>query len=312
MGCPDWPKCFGGLVPPTSESQLPPDYKEFYIEKRLAKNEKLAQLLKKVGFGHTAEIILNDPAVRQHTPFNLTKAWIEYANRLLGVLLGPLLLALCVTAYQNRHVLPGLFPLAIGTLLVTLFQGWLGSIVVSTHLLPGTITVHMLLALLIVFLLIKMLSAFYPSAGTASFSAKFWVLLAIALSLLQIVFGTEVRKEIDQISYKANYHHRETWIDEMGVLFYVHRSFSLVVLFLNAYIIATINGLRFREIPARFTKMPLTHRALLSLIVIEIFSGVVLTYAGFPAFMQPVHLLMASAIFGVQCLVLFQFKENRV
>ena len=50
LGCPDWPKCFGRWVPPTSIEQIPTHI---------------------------------DP-----TAFNIVLAWIEYGNRMLGVIVG--------------------------------------------------------------------------------------------------------------------------------------------------------------------------------------------------------------------------------
>jgi heme a synthase len=91
MGCPDWPKCFGSWVPPTDVSQLPDDYLEIYKEQRVEKNRKLAGYLDKMGFEKVSQEIFAHPNQYTETEFNVTKTWIEYLNRLVGVVIGILI-----------------------------------------------------------------------------------------------------------------------------------------------------------------------------------------------------------------------------
>src|SRR4028118_360369 len=88
MGCPDWPRCFGSWVPPTDASELPADYREVYSQKRKAKNDRLAATLRRMGFEATANLITNDPSMFEEAQFNALRTWIEYGNRLIGVLIG--------------------------------------------------------------------------------------------------------------------------------------------------------------------------------------------------------------------------------
>jgi cytochrome c oxidase assembly protein subunit 15 len=92
MGCPDWPKCFGSVIPPTSVDQLPANYQEIYLQKRLAKNDRFVATLSKLGFEETANQLANDKSIQVEEEFNATKTWTEYINRLLGFLAGNVML----------------------------------------------------------------------------------------------------------------------------------------------------------------------------------------------------------------------------
>ena len=129
MGCPDWPKCFGNWVPPTSISELPSDYKEVYSNKRAKKNQKLAVYLQTLGFDNLASDILNDDSILEEADFNPVKTWIEYVNRLVGVLIG---LFIIVTVYLSTKFFNSdrkLFLTSLATLILVIFQGWIGSLV---------------------------------------------------------------------------------------------------------------------------------------------------------------------------------------
>ena len=136
MGCPDWPKCFGQWTPPTSVDQLPENYKEEYAAHRQKKNEKFAKYLTALGFQETANKILTDPSVREESDFNPVKTWIEYVNRLVGVVIGFLIFAVFIYSWRYRRVKFSITLIAFLCFILVGFQGWIGSVVVSTNLTP--------------------------------------------------------------------------------------------------------------------------------------------------------------------------------
>ena len=127
MGCPDWPKCFGQWVPPTEASQLPANYKEVYTAQRVAKNQKLARTLQRLGFAQVAGSIFAHPTQYIETDFNAVKTWIEYVNRLLGALIGVFVLLTVVFALPYWRRDRAVFWLALASFLLTGVQGYLGS-----------------------------------------------------------------------------------------------------------------------------------------------------------------------------------------
>jgi cytochrome c oxidase assembly protein subunit 15 len=300
MGCPDWPKCFGRWIPPTSVSDLPVDYKDSYASNREKKNRKFAALLSTFGLKKTAQKLLADESVLVEADFNASKTWIEYLNRLVGVVIGFLIILLVWQSFKVRSHEPQLFWLSVITLIGVLFQGWFGSIVVSTNLTQWTITIHMFLALLLVFLLILIyFKSKFESPFRLSVSITNGLLVScIVVVLIQVFFGTQVREEIDRIASNFN---RADWISTLGVDFIVHRSFSWGVLLLNLLLVYRL----------RKTKIANTlSTALLAVILASILSGVIMAYFSIPAFVQPLHLLLATVIFGIQILLVLKLNTS--
>jgi len=272
MGCPDWPTCFGQWVPPTDVSQLPPNYHAIYAAR---------------GY--------------ENTDFNPVKTWTEYTNRLIGATTGFLII---LTVWASRIYLKSdkpTFYLALLTLFLVSFQGWLGSAVVASNLKPLMITLHMLLALFIVALLIYTISrsqkTLLGKLDSSWMTQRFaWVLkAAMLMTLLQIAMGVQIRESIDYIAHQHSYIDRQYWRDSFPIIFYVHRSFSSIILFTNLWLAWTIH----KSVDKNSLLLKVAY-TLLGLIVTAILAGVSLDRLGFPAIAQPVHLLMANLIFGAQ------------
>lgn len=299
MGCPDWPKCFGNWVPPASVSELPENYKEIYATYRHKKNQRFAKYLSAIGMEETAEKLLQDPAVLQEGDFNPTRTWIEYLNRVVGVIIGLLIFAVFISSMRFRKFDPRLTIIAFLTLLLVGFQGWIGSFVVSSNLTPWTVTVHMFLALLIVALLVYLFYEAGDNLQMRSADGFWWLLASMAVLLVQVLLGTQVREAIDQVASSIP---RDEWILNLGEPFTLHRSFSWVVLVVHGGLI-----LRLRKTEG-VKVFPL---ALILLILGTILTGLAMAFFAVPPFLQPVHLLLATVTFGVQFLYLLKLNRNR-
>jgi heme a synthase len=289
MGCPDWPRCFGKWIPPTTAEQLPQNYKQVNAEFRAKKNERFIRYLKIFGFNETASRLEQDKSVLREEDFNSTKAWIEYFNRLVGVAVGGLILWLFWKSIHLRKVHPFIFKLSALALGLVIFQGWFGSIVVSTNLTPWTISIHLFLALLIIALLVTMMKASSEVTHETASWRVWLVLLCMSALLTQMYYGTNVRGAVDGLMGAAV--PRQDWVFHLGMPFFVHRSFSWLVLITHVMLVLTW--------PKTSPNSALP-RGLIILILIALLAGIGMAYGDIPVWLQPLHLLIASLAFGVQ------------
>lgn len=304
MGCPDWPQCFGRWIPPTEANQLPANYKETYSQQRAAKNERFASYLGALGFVQLADQVRNDASILEEEDFNATKTWIEYLNRLLGVFVGLLILATFVASLRHWHQDRWLVGGAFVTLLAVALQGWIGSVVVSTNLLSWMITVHMLLALLIVALLtfvVLRASDTRPKIVVSREKMGAVIGVLLVLTLVQIVMGTQVRESVDKVASTLGETQREHWIAGLDWMFYVHRSYSIILLFGHVYLAYMVYQNSGRK--GNLTRWVMV---LLAVVVVEMLSGAIMTYFAIPRAAQPVHLSLATVAFGLQVFLLLK------
>lgn len=274
LGCPDWPKCFGVWIPPTNVTDLPAGY---------------------------------DPA-----EFNVVKTWTEYVNRLIGVVIGLLITATAFSSVSYRRKRPIVTVAAWSAFILVLVQGWLGGMVVRSGLHVGLITLHMMLAMVIMALLL--LAAYKAvseqitlrlDAGLRRSALNLGIALLV-LSLIQMGIGTQLREAIDTVIRTLPDLPRAQWLAETGLIDAIHRSFSWSVLL--------VLGILARRVwtHAESPQWLKTQTALTGgLILLQVVVGIGMAYGGMPAPLMVLHLSGSSILIAAQLVLVLSVSEAR-
>ncbi len=270
LGCPDWPKCFGMWIPPTDAADLPPEFAD--------------------------------------EEFNVVNTWTEYINRLVGVLVGFLIILTTIfsTAYLKER--KRVFVAAFASLVLVIFQGWLGGQVVLSRLEQSMISIHMAVALLILLTLV------YSAWHAISYRYRFtlmnhhqkilfrtgWILMI--LTFAQIMLGTQVREAIDAVDQTLD---RSLWLSQVGLIDDIHRTFSWSILIASGWLVYYVKK---NNLVQNITKMSFW---VLGFVLLQIFIGIVLAYGGMPPAFQVLHLGVSAMLIVAIQLVILASRHHR-
>lgn len=276
LGCPDWPRCFGRWIPPTDAGQLP---------------------------SHI------DPAL-----FNFTLAWIEYVNRLVGVTIGFLILAVGIAAWRQYRQRANILWPAIGCVLLVAFQGWFGGQVVAYELDPRFVTVHLLVALVIGGLLLHLVVASFDVEGSSALPRpmpdhhRVWSVgvAALIVLLVQTVVGALLRGHIELLFDEDPDLARGQAVDQLGAIDEIHKSIAVLLVLLC--------GLLYALASARFPDARLRRwaQAPIWIAVIQALAGIGLASRALPPQLQLLHLVGGSLLFGCLTMTVLLLAPRRV
>ena len=261
LGCPDWPQCFGRWIPPLHVTELPSNYKTLFSIRG-----------------------------KRIDSFSAFKTWTEYLNRLLGVIVGFQVFLLMLMGLRAKQL--SIARWSFFLFLLVGFQGWLGSQVVSSHLSSTLVTLHLLIAIGVFFILLELF------LQTQNLQRRFpylalkrsygWLL---AMALIQLVLGTQVREYIDPYLHGTASLPRDQWYDGLEGIFYLHRlwAYGLLICFLfhfHWHRKALLANPVLRKITVLSSLTLGTH----------ILSGMAFKHLAFPVWNQPLHLLLACLL----------------
>lgn len=296
MGCPDWPKCFNQYIPPTSISDLPENYQQYYSAVREKKIKKFTSFLTKVGLQEKAKLINADKSLLYEQPFNVWNTWLEYINRLIGALAGLFILGGFIYAWRQKEKKRIKILLGLGLILLTFFQAWWGSMVVATNIVPWVLTIHMVIATIMISWQILIISTWSNSLITISRTLKIIAFIGLIIFLFQIIIGTQVRQIVDHWLDSSS---RSDLVLDKFDLFLSHRSLALFVVLFSLFL----------GIYSYLTKQKLVEiKIFIICVIIEALVGKILADYSLPYFLQPIHLLLAMVSFGCMSSILFNYK----
>jgi len=264
LGCPDWPKCFGRWIPPTSIEQIPTNIENI------------------------------DPLA-----FNIVLAWIEYGNRMLGVIVGFSIIIMTVIAVLYFRNNSKILYSALWSLFLVGANGWLGAIVVSSVLNPYIVSLHMILALFLVSVLsygtiesyklinFSKLSNILLSKKISISLIALWVLIVV-----EILLGTGIRANIELIAIDHPTYSKEDLLNAVNSYKYLHSVLGFSLLFLSIYLCYLFKN-DFLGLSKQLVYF------ILGMILFQIFLGELMIFFGLPELIRLFHTWGSSWLVGI-------------
>ena len=206
--CPDWPKCYGSWVPPLSIDDIPDKFNP--------------------------------------TQDKVYGSWIEYFNRMVGVILGISMIYTFVKSFYFFKQFQTLFYGSLLSLLFIIIAGWFGGQIAEN--INGTniiyqysVSIHLYIAILTVISLIyttnKSFLLMNPNLESNSIyspSVAYLLYIILALNLFLVFSGSFVRTFLDNailtdLSYSLRMEH---YINKTGLIKFLHPilGFSMIAL----------------------------------------------------------------------------------
>lgn len=285
MGCPDWPKCWGKYIPPTSVEQIDAD--ALPIERYKKKAERHGRNPDEV----TRENVLSE--------FNPTHTWTEFINRLCSLPIGLFTLLTLAMSFRFIKKKPLVPVLACSATFLVGLNAWMGARIVYSGLQPGTITTHMALAILLLGVQVGIVWMAREEPWTLRVTQlgrklKWFGLVAFLCIIAEGIMGSQVREMTDALKKSHGDAPRSEWVAELEHtwMYLVHRSFSWMVL-ITTLMFYWVSG-NFRIGGAGWHE-----KVVLGSVIAQMVLGLVLSQAGILPVVQVLHIGISAVLVAV-------------
>ncbi len=284
LGCPDWPTCWGCLIPPTSADQIDVEKLDLEKFKRHA-----------VRKGIDPDSITRETILESFDPVH---TWIEFVNRLTSLPLGFSTLLLALFSFRATRNRKAIVILSWFSLFDVLFNAVMGAMVVRSGLKPGIITLHMALAFLLIAVLVTVIWLSRPEKSknepTPFFDRKLLVVSLVFFCCLfgEGLLGSQLREQTDELARLSEGLERSEWVDQIvgTMIFKVHRSLSWTLLISSVLMVYWSKNLSvvYRE-----------PRWILAMVVLMMLMGIILGHVAIYAVVQVLHVVATAVLLAI-------------
>jgi len=292
MGCPDWPKCWGCLIPPMSIEEV--QFDQLPIEKFQRKAERLGR----------DPSSISEASLRAE--FNARHVWTEFLNRLWSVVVGLCCLMMFIGSFGQIQKRPSVFWVSFSSILVVLINAWMGARVVYSGLKPGILTLHLALAMGLTGLLVYVIWRGRDKPWRIELpkgrlkQLRVGLLILWASVVIEGVLGSQIREITDEL---AKLHHespRESWIQELeqSWIYLFHRSFSWVVFFSSLWVWVMSK----RD---RVGGVGWVENGVLAIVLMQMVLGIVMSQVHLFSWVQVLHVGLAAVLLSLIWLWIF-------